>query len=369
MIDKKKRTALGELTAYERWELPNIGAPESSASHAPVKKEKIKPLTAEDIENIRKQGHDAGFEEGRTAGLQSGRDEGLPIGRDEGRQEGLQQGLVEAQGQINNQLAQLKILMEQLINPLSQQQSILEEAILNVSVAISRSVIHRELSMDSSSIRASIPGVLNDLPDLNEGASISINPVDKGVVDTLLNDLGSKLELKLDASIMPGGYTLKTTNQLINYTIEKRFQKTVQSMLSKALRGEGAESREVPVSINELSDFSTETLDESGQELDEIEASDADPVSDVPNSAESTPNETDSHVPSSAGSIPNESDSHLPSAIESSPDESISAELISDGLVTDPLVVADNVEMKTEPDDESGSIENPQTITGDDEDV
>ena len=54
MVDKIKQVDPGKLTAYERWELPNIGEPKVELQEqTEPKPEKLKLPTAEDIEKIR----------------------------------------------------------------------------------------------------------------------------------------------------------------------------------------------------------------------------------------------------------------------------------------------------------------------------
>jgi flagellar assembly protein FliH len=264
MVDKTRQVEPGKLTAYERWELPNIGE-QNPRSHKLVNtnSQKIKPPTAEDIETIRKQAYDAGFEEGRKAGNEQGYQEGIALGKVEGNKQGLAQGLAEGQAQINQTLAQLEVLLAELVGPLSKQQTLLEEAMLNVAMAVARTVIHRELSLDSSSIQQAIHAILLDLPQVDKGFLLKINPKDEAFIKPILDQYESAISLKLDNTITPGGCLLSSSSQLIDYTIEKRFQKTVQAMLNVALQG-NAESQavEVPPSIGALSDYPSDTLDE-----------------------------------------------------------------------------------------------------------
>lgn len=269
MVDK--RIPLGELTAYERWELPNIGEPSAKAEAAP-KAEKIKPPTAEQIEAITKQAYEAGFEEGYKAGL----DKGLVEGREQGHSEGLElgnkagheQGLAQGQSEVDARLAQLEQQISQIIDPVAAQQQQVQEAMLNVAVALSRAVIHRELSIDSSSLKVALGSILDDLPASDKGAVLRVNEQDFDVIQSLLSRFKANIELVSDSAIMSGGFSLKTSSQLIDYTIEKRFQKAVQGMLSAAMNGPGETMQEVPSSIDSLSDFSSDTLSSPIEESD-----------------------------------------------------------------------------------------------------
>tara|TARA_R110001592_G_scaffold38315_2_gene126481 strand:- start:21464 stop:22417 length:954 start_codon:yes stop_codon:yes gene_type:complete len=270
MVDKTQQVDPGKLTAYERWELPNIGVEKAGSRHLTnTAQAKLKPPTAQDLENIRKQAYEAGFQEGLKSGFDKGNSDGLVAGKEAGHKQGIEQGLATGQIQINQTLEKLDTLLVELISPIEKQQVLVEEAMLNVSMAVARAVIHRELSLDSSSIQQAIHLILNDLPKMESGFSLKINPVDEVFIQPILNRYDSILTLKLDDSITAGGCVLLSSSQLIDYTIEKRFQKTVQSMLSVAMQSNSDKDiQEVPSSIGALSDYPSETLDDSSLELE-----------------------------------------------------------------------------------------------------
>jgi len=273
MVDKTQQVDPGKLTAYERWELPNIGGNKPSSHNLTnTPQPKLKPPTAQDIETIRKQAYQAGLEEGRKAGFDKGQADGLISGKEQGHKQGLEQGLAAGQTRINQTLAKLDALLGELVSPIEKQQALVEEAMLNVSMAVARAVIHRELSLDSSSIQQAIHFVLNDLPKMDKGFSLKINPVDEVFVNPILNRYDSELTLKLDNAIRPGGCLLISSSQLIDYTIEKRFQKTVQAMLNIAMQGSAdKDTQEVPSSIGALSDYPSETLEEIILDAEKVE--------------------------------------------------------------------------------------------------
>lgn len=260
MVDKTKQQDPGKLTAYERWELPNIGkAPDRKLADTAT--QKLKPPTADDLEKIRQQAYEEGFEEGHKAGLEKGHADGLVIGKQDGFKQGLDQGLEAGQSQISERVARLDQLLSELVIPLEKQQGLIEEAMLNVSMAVARAVIHKELSIDSSSIQKAIHAILDDLPKIDNGFSLVIHPDNEKHVQPILKKYEAAINLKLDASLTPGGCIFNSSTQLIDYTIEKRFQKTVQSMLTDAVQGATDDMGvEVPSSIGALSDYPSETL-------------------------------------------------------------------------------------------------------------
>ena len=267
MSDKKETRPLGELSAYERWELPTLKDPNSPVRpRSAVVNKPIKPLTAEDLEKIHQEAYRAGFEEGKAAGHEAGRQAGVAAGKKTGHQEGLQQGVAAGQTQINQQIEQLRKLMTQLIDPISEQRKQVEQSTLNVALALARTVIHRELKLDSSSIKIALSSIYQSLPKMDQGLILSINPADKVHLERVLESIENNIELKQDQNIMVGGYLLETSSQLIDYTIEKRFQKVVHEMLLNAIESESdIASIEASTTIKELSDYPVDVLDKADE--------------------------------------------------------------------------------------------------------
>jgi len=267
MSDKKETRPLGELSAYERWELPTLKDPNSPVRpRSAIVNKPIKPLTAEDLEKIHQEAYRAGFEEGKTAGHEVGRQAGAEVGKQTGHQEGLQQGIAAGQSQINQQIEQLKNLMTQLIDPISEQRKQVEQATLNVALALARTVIHRELKLDSSSIQIALSNIYQSLPKMDQGLVLTINPADKVHLERVLGTIENNVELKHDQNVMVGGCLLETSSQLIDYTIEKRFQKVVHEMLLNAIESESdVASLETSTTIKELSDYPVDLLDKADE--------------------------------------------------------------------------------------------------------
>ena len=288
MSDEKDQRSLGELSAYERWELPTLNNPNMpSRSRSTIVNKPVKPLTAEDLEKIHKDAYSAGFEEGRLAGYEAGTQTGLEEGRVSGKQVGFDEGLVAGQVKVDQQIEHFKTLMMQLVDPIREQRKQIELSTLNVSLALARTVIHRELKLDSSSIGVALTQIYQNLPKTDQGLVLSINPADKVHLDNVLDSIENNIELKQDAKVMVGGFLLTTSNQLIDYTIEKRFQKVVHEMLLAAIE---SESDVAPIDsssvINELSDYPKDLLDradeQSAEDLNAFETAEnkVDPVID-----------------------------------------------------------------------------------------
>lgn len=266
-----------QQSAYERWELPTIeghsvGA--ASATMSPPKK--LKPLTAEDIENIRQQAYQDGLKEGRKAGYQQGLQEGREAGKEAGHAEGLESGQREAQQQMQQRVKQLSTLMQQLLDPISLNQQQVEQGIVNLALALSRSVIQRELQLDSRVVASLVPRLLASLPKTASGIRIQVAVEDYDAVEQALESLNTEAELQGVATMHAGGCVVETSTQYIDATLEKRFQKAVHEMLLKATQNEQAPiAHESPDSIQDLADFPTEMLEETERQFTAPAAQDA----------------------------------------------------------------------------------------------
>lgn len=265
-----------ELSAWERWELPLLD--EQGNEVAREEEVEVKPLTAADIEAIRQsaweegreEGRANGYEEGFKQGADEGREQGLKEGRETGEQEGRSQAEQDTRSAIDEKLARLESVMAELVAPIERHQDELESALVNLATVLARAVIHRELSLDSSQIRQVVTDAVNSLPSTRENVRIRINPSDQEWVSEVATRLDAEVSVITDESILAGGCKVETRHSLVDYTVEKRFQKAVQAMLEKqignASAGEGEELESV---MGDLSDFHRDVLDEPGESDDD----------------------------------------------------------------------------------------------------
>lgn len=256
-----------ELTAYERWELPLL----DERGNEVAVEEEVRPLTAADIEAIRESARQDGFSEGREAGYREGRKEGqkqghseaYQTGLEEGRAAGRQQGLDETRSEVNSKLDRLEHLLGELLLPVQRHQDELETALVNLTTVLSRAVIFRELSLDSSHIGQLVSRAMGSLPSTADNVRIRINPADAGWVRAVAGRLEAEASVLEDDSVMKGGCRLETRHSLVDYTVEKRFQKAVQSMLDQPLSNEQqGESAELDAMMEDLTDFHADVLKE-----------------------------------------------------------------------------------------------------------
>ncbi len=259
MADKPRRIPASELSAYERWELPTLGDGKSAARGG---SEKLKPLTADDLERIRKDAYDDGFKQGKQEGFETGRKEGREQGRKEGHAEGVEQGKAAGAQQIKQSVDQLAKVCQALTDPLAEQQHHVEQAMLNVALAVARSVIHRELHQPTDLIQQVLLDVMAQLPKNATGIRFEVNPADHDYVMEALGTARQDAELVSNPKIHPGGCMVVTSTQQLDFTVEKRFQKVVHEMLVRANESSASQvPLESPDTFDELSEYPADLMD------------------------------------------------------------------------------------------------------------
>lgn len=287
-----------QMTAWERWELPLL----DEQGNEVVEEAEVKPMTASELEEIRKAAYEDGFKEGREAGYKSGLEqgredghkEGFETGQNEGREQGREQAGEETRQQVAATLDRLEHIMGELVLPIQRHEEELETVLVNLTTALSRAVVFRELSLDSSQIRQVVRQALQALPSTAENLRIHIHPDDLEPVREVAERLEVAPVIVEDDSLMAGGCKVESRHSLVDYTIEKRFQHAVQGMLEEQL-GEptSAGAPEAELQMGELTDFHRDVLAESA--MDEPPAPEA--ASDSESPPEPGP-EGDDDVPS-----------------------------------------------------------------------
>ena len=256
-----------KLTAYERWELPLLDARGNEIARE--EERDVKPLTAADLGEIRKAAREDGYNEGREAGYHAGlaegraegHEEGLQTGVAEGREQGEKQGYDETRKDIDTKLERLEQLMGELLLPIRRHEDEVESALVNLTTVLARAVVFRELSLDSSQIQSVVRRALAALPSTAENLRIHIHPDDETFVREVTARLDTSAAVIADDTILPGGCTVETRHSLVDFTVEKRFQRAVQSMLAQqAAEGESGEAEELDALMGDLTDFQRDVL-------------------------------------------------------------------------------------------------------------
>ncbi|KAB0569578.1 flagellar assembly protein FliH [Pseudomonas palleroniana] len=216
-----------DVGGFDIWSLPSfdphVPEPEPEPVEEPpvqmeeVPLEEVQPLTLEELEAIRQEAYNEGFAAGEKDGFRSTT---LKV-----RQE--------AEAALSVQLASLERLMSSLFDPIAEQDSQLEKAMVRLVEHMTRQVIQRELVLDSSHIESVMREALKLLPLGVGNVRLYINPQDFEQVKALRERHEETWRIVEDATLQPGGCRVETEHSRIDATVETRITQIMAKLFDQ----------------------------------------------------------------------------------------------------------------------------------------
>ncbi|MGZ0714093.1 flagellar assembly protein FliH [Pseudomonas palleroniana] len=216
-----------DVGGFDIWSLPSfdphVPEPEPEPVEEPpvqmeeVPLEEVQPLTLEELEAIRQEAYNEGFAAGEKDGFRSTT---LKV-----RQE--------AEAALSVQLASLERLMSSLFDPIAEQDSQLEKAMVRLVEHMTRQVIQRELVLDSSHIESVMREALKLLPLGVGNVRLYINPQDFEQVKALRERHEETWRIVEDAALQPGGCRVETEHSRIDATVETRITQIMAKLFDQ----------------------------------------------------------------------------------------------------------------------------------------
>ncbi|KMT56816.1 flagellar assembly protein FliH [Pseudomonas fildesensis] len=216
-----------DVGGFDIWSLPSFDPHQPEPEPEPVVEtpvemeevplDEVQPLTLEELESIRQEAYNEGFAAGEKDGFRSST---LKV-----RQE--------AESALNVKLGSLERLMGSLFDPIAEQDSQLEKAMVNLVEHIARQVIQRELVLDSSQIESVMREALKLLPLGVGNVRLYINPQDFEQVKALRERHEETWRIVEDAALQPGGCRVETEHSRIDATVETRISQIMAKLLDQ----------------------------------------------------------------------------------------------------------------------------------------
>lgn len=203
----------------------------------------IQPPTAEEIRQIHDDAFNEGFEsgyqqgmkqgqqEGHKAGHQQGYEAGEQAGRGVGEQAGYEAALKTEQNRIEQELAPLKAVLEQLQDLLPKQEAALREGLMALAVRLARNLFDAELALKPDHIQALVHNAIQALPNADERLTIELHPDDLALVESIAD---SHWTLQADAQLNRGGCRVRSRFSYVDYSLEHRFRQQVSNLLAQS---------------------------------------------------------------------------------------------------------------------------------------
>ena len=216
-----------DVGGFDIWSLPSFDPhvpepepepePELPVESEEVPLEEVQPLTLEELESIRQEAYNEGFAAGEKDGFRATT---LKV-----RQE--------AEAALAVKLASLERLMGVLFDPIAEQDSQIEKAMVGLVEHIARQVIQRELVLDSSHIESVMREALKLLPLGVGNVRLYINPQDFEQVKALRERHEETWRIVEDAALQPGGCRVETEHSRIDATVETRISQIMAKLLDQ----------------------------------------------------------------------------------------------------------------------------------------
>ena len=215
-----------DVGGFDVWSLPSFDPHVPEPEPEPVEElpeieevplEEVQPLTLEELESIRQEAYNEGFATGEREGFHSTQ---LKV-----RQE--------AEVALAAKLASLEQLMGNLLEPIAEQDSQIEKALVNLVAHMAREVIGRELRSDSSQIARVLREALKLLPMGADNIRIHINPQDFEQAKALRERHEERWKLLEDEALLPGGCRIETDHSRIDATMETRIEKAMAQLFDQ----------------------------------------------------------------------------------------------------------------------------------------
>lgn len=226
------------VNVVEREDEPEVEAePEIEETVVEVEVEEVQPLTIEEVEAVRQDAYNEGFSVGEKDGFRSGQ----------------LKAQKEAEAALAPRLKALESIMQQLFEPIAQQDTELEKTMLQMVQIIATQVIQRELKTDSSQILHVLREALKLIPLDGGQVKIFLNPQDFDQVKTLRDRHEESWKLAEDESLLPGGCRVETTHTRVDASMETRLKTLTQQLLEQQRTLQAT-----PLDADDIQEFSLE---------------------------------------------------------------------------------------------------------------
>ncbi|MEM0910055.1 MAG: flagellar assembly protein FliH [Pseudomonadota bacterium] len=234
-VDSGKREEEGKTNALNR--------PAYKWKYEPpeTEQDELKPLTAEQIEDIRQSAYNDGFESGKEEGVASGHKEGYEMGHQEGLSAGTEEGKKDAFEQsteeIKQQISALSSLLDTLQAPIEMVSDELKRELSLLAVTLANHVIMRETKIDDAILLDAVTRALNQLPIKENRAEVRVSPTQLAFIEERISALGENkqpldLHLIADDAIAVGGCKVDTQFHAVDMSIERRCEQVFSQVLN-----------------------------------------------------------------------------------------------------------------------------------------
>ncbi|MGB5276376.1 MAG: flagellar assembly protein FliH [Gammaproteobacteria bacterium] len=152
---------------------------------------------------------------------------------EQGFTRGYQEGLEQGQHEISEHIEHLQSLMTTLATPLRSLDKQVVDELVDLSMAVARQMIRRELKTSPGEIVAVVKEALSLLPVTTGDVRLEMHPEDAALVRTALlpSDADAPWQIVDDPLLSRGGCRVSTNTSRIDATVENRINAAIAAVL------------------------------------------------------------------------------------------------------------------------------------------
>ena len=152
-----------------------------------------------------------------------------------GQEEGLASGRTEAEGIVSS----LTALLDELAMPYQALDSVVTRELTQLSMTLAKSIVRRELSLDSSVITDIVEQAVSTLYKLDGELVVYLNPEDAGLVRELEPHSleGKSWKVVEDPALSRGGCQVKSKTSFVDASVEKQIEEVCANLMENLEQG------------------------------------------------------------------------------------------------------------------------------------
>ncbi|WP_339897767.1 flagellar assembly protein FliH [uncultured Gilvimarinus sp.] len=249
MVDKPRtnpnRIPASQTSEWQSWAVPAVGGSAKVSNASEPEKGARGPgaqagetiedveidgltasgLTAEQMSEIVHEAEQEGFNQGFEKGQQQGYDDGYRQGQERGGEDIRQLLTIEQQTFAS--------LVQALKEPVDTQDEKLEVLLLTMIERISRAVVGRDLLTQPVDILPLVQQSIAALPSPGNNVTLHLNLADHDCVQRYAQEHGHDWTLRVDPGISAGGVRVNTADSLVDFTVERRLEETLERFVQR----------------------------------------------------------------------------------------------------------------------------------------
>lgn len=253
MSEKDENKNPKKMTAYERWELPNLESNQVSKDSGPailvqkdtsitteeVDEEALvyEPLTASQLEEIRSAAYEEGYIQGEDEGHRKGYEDGFAKGEAEGFEKGKEAGFAkgdEEGKQAAKELAETQLehlervltnVVHEIVSPLEESRSAAENILYQTTTRIIENICLSQMKEEGRNVlKTQLKRVIDEIGEYEGRIRLRLHPNDVEVLEALGVKDRLALQVDTDESLIEGGFLLDSKSFHVDGRVEQRLE-------------------------------------------------------------------------------------------------------------------------------------------------